>query len=93
LYETTTDGVRFFEGRPKDARIIEPIKCELGGVFRQAQLKNLSDLKREMARIAAAKGGNAVVDFKYGQRTVGFWRSIFQLDDVNWYGEGWVAVV
>jgi hypothetical protein len=93
MYESTTDGIRFIEGRPKNATVLSPIKVEVGGVFRQAQLKNLNDLKHEMARIVISRGGNSVIDFKYGQRTVGFFKSLLQLDDINWYGEGWIAVV
>jgi hypothetical protein len=93
MYETTCDGVRFIEGRPAKARVIEPIRVEIGGVVRSAQLKNLDDVKRAMAEKVRARGGNAVIDFKYGQKSVGFLRSLLQLDDVNWYGEGTVAVV
>ncbi len=58
-----------------------------------AQLKDLDDVERIMAEKARNAGGNAIVDFKYGQRSVGFVRSLFQRDDVNWYGEGKIAVV
>ncbi|MBX6315525.1 MAG: hypothetical protein IRY99_21825 [Isosphaeraceae bacterium] len=93
MYETVFDGIRFIEGRPAKARVIEPVRIELGGVIRSSQLKNLDDVKRAMADRARARGGNAVIDFKYGQRSVGILRSLFQRDDVNWYGEGVIAVV
>ena len=93
MYESTFDGVRFIEGRPAKAQVLKRICIEIGGVFRSAQLKSLNDVKGIMAREVLSKGGNAVVDFKYGQRSVGFLASIFQLDDVNWYGEGWIAIV
>jgi hypothetical protein len=85
-------GIKFIEGRPPAATIIKPIRVEIGGVFISAQLKNLDDVKRLMAEQVRAAGGNAIVDFKYGQRSVGFWRSLLDRDDVNWYGEGQIAV-
>ena len=93
VYTTVFEGVTFVEGRPSSATIIKPIQVEIGGVLTSAQLKNLDDVKRLLAEQARAAGGNAVVDFKYGQRSVGFWRSLIDRDDVHWYGEGKVAVV
>lgn len=93
MFETTFQGIRFIEGRPPQASVIRPIIVEIGGVIRSAQLKDLDDVKILMARQVKAAGGNAVVDFKYGQRSVGFFASLFQRDDVNWYGEGKIAVV
>lgn len=93
MYTTVFEGVKFVEGCPPGTRVFEPIQVEIGGIFTSAQLQNLDDVKRIMARKAKEKGGNAVVDFKYGQRSVGFWRSLFDLDDVNWYGEGKIAFV
>jgi uncharacterized protein YbjQ (UPF0145 family) len=46
-----------------------------------------------MAEKAKACGANAIIDFKYGQRSVGFLASLFQRDDVNWYGTGQAAKV
>jgi hypothetical protein len=92
LYTTVFEGIKFVEGRPAATRIIKPIRVEIGGACTSSQLKNLDDVKHLMAEQVRAAGGNAVVDFKYGQRCVGFWRSLFDLDDVNWYGEGQIAV-
>jgi hypothetical protein len=93
LYSTLFEGIRFIEGRPPSASIIKPIRVEIGGMLTSAQLKNLDDVKRLMADRAKEAGGNAVVDFKYGQRSVGFWRSLIDRDDVNWYGEGRIALL
>ena len=57
------------------------------------QLKDLDDVKRLMAKRVREQGGNAVVDFRYGQRSVGFWRSLIDRDDVSWYGEGNIALL
>jgi hypothetical protein len=93
VYTTTFEGITFIEGRPESARIIKPIRIEIGGVFTSAQLKNLDDVKRLMVGDARKAGGNAVVNFKYGQRSVGFWRSLIDRDDVHWYGTGSIAVL
>jgi hypothetical protein len=93
LYTSVFDGIKFIEGCPSSTKIIKPIRVEIGGILTSAQLKNLDDVKKLLAAEARASGGNAVVDFKYGQRSVGFWTSLFDRDDVNWYGEGKVAVV
>jgi hypothetical protein len=93
LYKTVLDGITFVEGCPPSARIIKPIRVEIGGVLTSAQLKNLDDVKRLMVEQARSAGGNAVVDFKYGQQSVGFWESLFDRDDVHWYGEGNVALL
>ena len=93
MYEFYFDDVRFVEGLPPNAEILRPIRIEIGGVFRSAQLRNLDDVKRLMAREVIAAGGNAVVNFKYGQRSVGFLASLFQRDDVNWYGSGAIASI
>lgn len=91
MYQSTTDGVRFIEGVAPNARLIGPIRVDIGGVIRSAQLKNLDDVKRIMAAQAKSRGGNAIVEFRYGQRSVGFWASLFQRDDVSWYGEGQIV--
>lgn len=83
------DGILFVEGRPGNCRTIRAIRIEIGGILLvQSQLKTLKDVKDEMARQAKQAGGNAIVDFQYGQRSVGWLRSIFQLDDISWYGTG-----
>ena len=93
MYTTTFDGIRFIEGRPPGARTLKPIRIEISGILTSAQLKNLDDVKRLMARQVKEAGGNAVVNFKYGQKSSGFWRSLIDRDDVYWYGGGEIAVV
>jgi hypothetical protein len=85
------EGIWFVEGRPASTRPIERVEVKLGGVLRSGQLKSLDDVKRIMTRTVRARGGNSVVDFAYGQRSVGIIASIFNRDDVVWYGTGTVA--
>jgi hypothetical protein len=91
VYASTFEGIRFVKGRPPGATIIGPVSVKIGGMIRSAQLRSLDDVKRPMAARVRAAGGNAVVDFQYGQRSVGFWASLFQRDDMNWYGKGTIA--
>jgi len=92
MHSSLHEGILFIEGRPPNCRTIRPVRIEIGGILLvQSQLKTLKDVKDEMARQAKQAGGNAIVDFQYGQRSVGWFRSIFQLDDINWYGTGDIA--
>ena len=86
------EGVYFIEGAPKEARPIEPISSELNGYFSQNHLRSLDDLKAKMQKLVVQRGGNCVIDFKYGQRST-FWKSIFGMDDVFWYGTGTIAKI
>jgi len=94
VHVTEMDGVFFFEEVPRQCETIQEINLEIDDqVWGGAQLKSLADVKRAMAREAKRFNGNAIVRFEYGQRCVGFWRSLFSLDDVSWYGRGIVAHV
>ena len=86
--EHGNQGVQFFEGRVARAREIGPIRVELGGAFTSSQLQSLDAVKRLVANKVLAAGGNAVMNFRYGQRSVGFLRSLFHRDGVIWYAEG-----
>ena len=93
MYRSVFEGIQFVEGWPANARIIGPIDVQIGGVIKSAQLKSLDDVKRLMIQQVRAAGGNAVVDFRYGQKSVGFLASLLQRDDVNWYGSGQIATL
>ncbi len=94
MHVTQQDGIAFYEGMPDKCEPLKPVKIEIGGMLvTQSQLKTLKDVKRELAARASRAGGNAIVNFEYGQKSVGFFRSIFQIDDVNWFGSGLIARV
>ena len=87
------DGVLFIEGRPRSATPIGRIEVKVGGIITSGPLRSLDDVERLMvARVRKARG-NAVIDFRYGQRSVGFLASLLNRDDVVWYGEGTIARV
>jgi hypothetical protein len=84
------DGILFIEETVPEAKIIEPVQVKIHGVFSQAQLKNLNDVKRKLSSLALSKNGNAIVNFQYGQQST-FWTTVIGVDDVNWYGRGYIA--
>ena len=77
FYETTIHGVRFIKS------ISVTVDQSLSG-----QPRTLDDVKNEMAKLAKAYGGNAVMNFRYGQRHGSFLRVIMMQDEVYWYGTG-----
>jgi hypothetical protein len=84
--------VFFVEGQVPSGVRDRPITSELNDFFSQNHLKTLDDLKDRMAQEAVASGCNAVLDFKYGQRS-SFWKSIFGMDNVLWFGSGVLAKI
>ena len=92
MYYDLHKGVYFVEGLPAGARRISPISTRIDGVFSNSQLKSLDDIKDKMSEIVRRNGGNAVIDFKYGQKS-SFWRSLLSLDDVRWEASGYVAQI
>lgn len=92
MIRTTYDGVMFIEGDLQAAQPIKPVSVRINGMFSQAQLKTLDDVKRKMAKLAKEAGGNAIVQFTYGQRST-IWTAFFGLDAVGWYGDGVIARV
>ena len=92
MYSSEYKGVLFFEGMPENCTIIRNISTEINEFFGQSQLKSLDDVKDRMIEIVKSSGGNAVVDFKYGQKST-FWKSLFGMDDVMWYASGKIAII
>lgn len=90
MYYAELQGVYFVEGSPAGAVPIGPVSTELNGFFSQNQLKTLDDVKVRLCALVRERGGNAVVDFKYGQRST-FWKGLFGMDNVMWYATGTIA--
>jgi hypothetical protein len=87
-----TGGVLFFESNPPNVQVLAPISTELNGFFAQNQLRTLDDLKTQMCRLTIQHEGNCIIRFKYGQRST-FWKSLFGMDDVLWYGTGYIGLI
>lgn len=92
MYWAEYKGIFFVEGIIPSATNIRNISTQHDGVFSQSQLKSLDTLKDKMVVEALAAGGNAVIDFKYGQRNT-FWRSLLSIDDVWWHASGVIAKI
>ncbi len=92
MRDWTFDGVRFYEGDPGGLRPVGAVEVTVRGAFRSAQATGPDEILRDAARRVRELGAAAVVNFRYGQRSVGVMRSLIDLDDVVWYGEGWAAV-
>jgi len=93
-YKSFLDGVIFVEGGMKGASQLAHISYDKEAFYHQ-QLKNLTDIKKQLAGKAKQLGANAVIDFKYGQKSTTALRSMFLAfdDNVNWYAEGVAALL
>lgn len=92
MYYDCYKGIYFIEGHPA-GRTIKPISTRLDGIwFSESQLKSLDDVKDAMIKAVKNAGGNAVIDFKYCQKT-SFWRSLLSIDDVRWEASGTIAKI
>ena len=92
MYSSEFQGIQFIEGLPGGARILRHLDIRIDGVFSQAQLKTIDDVKAALVPQIRAAGGNALVNFKYGQRS-SFWSTLVGIDNVGWYGSGDAAVL
>lgn len=81
-YPTIFNGIIFIEAPIYDAQRVAAVSADLSFVF-GAQLKNLNDIKNDLAYKAGSLGCNCVSEFKYGQKSR--WLAI---DDVAFFGSG-----
>ena len=93
-FKSYTDGIIFVEGSMKNARPLGEIKYQKDSFYNQ-QLKNLNDIKKQLVQKAKSLGANAIIDFKYGQKSASAFRSMLLAfdDNINWYAEGTAAVL
>lgn len=92
MYSDLHKGVYFVEGIPSGTQRIKAISTRIDGCFSGAQLQSLDNIKDIMATEVRRYGGNAVVNFKYAQKS-SFWRSLISLDDVRWEASGSIATI
>ena len=90
---TEKNGVYFTENELDFVENIRTINHKLDGIFGDAMLKNLSDLKKEMANFALSINCNLIHSFKYRQKQKASLRSLFGTDDTYWEGAGICAKV
>ena len=80
-FKTLYQGILFVEGKLDIELVGKPLDLTLKSF--SAQLKNLNDVKSEMAFQAKREGYNTIVDFTYGQK-----QRLFRFDDVVFWGKG-----
>ena len=88
-YISLYKGVIFIEGQDPLARPIGMVEYKKNFSF-NAQLLTLDAVKDQLVEKATALGANAIVNFTYGQKSSGWFKSsLFALDDnVKCYGSG-----
>ena len=93
-YTSIHKGIIFIEGSEQSAEILGPIEYKKLFSF-NAQIQTIDCVKDQLVEKTVALGGNAVVDFKYGQKSSGWFKSsLFSLDDnIKWYGSGLAAII
>ena len=81
-------GIFFTEAKAPSVSVVRHIHSEIS-----RQNSNLDEIKEDLARQAKSVGGNAVLNFKYGQKKHEWWELVFTFkwDTESWYGEGDVA--
>jgi hypothetical protein len=86
---TYFDGI-FFTDEPVDQCRLSPrpFKVEIS-----RQNANLHQIKQRLAMQVRKAGGNALVGFRYGQRSHGILQQVltFKWDTESWHGEGYPA--
>ena len=90
---TEKNGVYFTESELDFVENVRTINHKLDGILGHAMLKNLSDLKEEMANLALSINCNLIHSFKYRQKQQISLRAIFGTDDTYWEGAGICAKI
>ena len=90
---TEKNGVYFTESELDFVENIRTTNHKLDGILGHAMLKNLADLKEEMANFALSINCNLIHSFKYRQKQQISFRAIFGTDDTYWEGAGICAKI
>ena len=93
-YISVYKGFIFIEGSEPSARLLGKVEYKKNFSF-NSQIQTIDSVKEQLLQKAYAMGGNAVVEFKYGQKSSGWFKSsLFSLDDnIKWYGDGIAAIL
>ncbi len=93
-YTTTYEGILFVEGYCDFIEFKCKVEYKKDSFFNQ-QFRNLDDIKHQLAEKAKNVGANAIINFKYGQKTISFFKSILlgTDDNVNWFAFGEAVLV
>ena len=93
-YKSVYKDLIFIEGYEPTAKILGKVEYEKLFSF-NSQIQTLESVKDQLVEKTRAMGGNAVINFTYGQKTQSwFIASLFSLDDnIKWYGSGVAAII
>lgn len=93
-YASIYKGIIFVEGEDPTAQLLGEIEYKKNFTY-NSQIQGLDCVKDQLVDKTVALGGNAVLYFKYGQKSVGWFRaSLLSLDDnIKWYGSGVAAIL
>ena len=93
-YTTIYKGIIFIEGEEPTAKILGAVEYKKLFSF-NAQIQTIDCVKDQLVEQTIALGGNAVINFKYGQKSSGWFKSsLFALDDnIKWHGNGLAAIL
>ena len=92
-YISVYKGFIFIEGNEPNAKVLGKVEYKKNFSF-NAQSRTLDCVKDQLMEKAISMGANAIMDFNYGQKSSGWFKSsLFSLDDnIKWYGSG-IAVI
>ena len=93
-YTFVYKGFVFIEGDEPSAKCLGNIEYKKSFTI-NSQSKTLDCVKDQLVEKTVEMGGNAIINFKYGQKTAGWFKScLFWLDDdIKWYGSGVAAIL
>lgn len=95
-YKSLYKNIIFIEGDEPSAKVLGKIDYDKTSTF-NSQCKSIDVVKEQLAEKTIAIGGNAVINFEYGQKSLGWFKSgisqLFCGDSVKWYGSGYAAIL
>ena len=93
-YKSLHNGIIFVEGQEDYIKNLGKVIYKREGFYNN-QLKNLDNVKEQLSIKAKNAGGNAIINFKYGQKSTSWFRSMLLAydDNVNWFGEGDIVML
>lgn len=93
-YCSVFENIIFVEGDCPCLRFLGSVKYKRTALYNQ-QLKNLDDVKHQLAGKAKLLGANAIINFTYGQKNLSWLRAALLLldDNIRWYGSGDAVII
>lgn len=93
-YTSMFENIIFVEGSCEFLNFMGNLEYKKDSFFNQ-QFRNLDDVKHQLAEKAKKLGANAIINFRYGQKTISFFKAMLLAadDNVNWYASGEAVVL